>query len=383
MIRRFAFVALSAAAALTHSALAEDGVTADKILLGQSCALKGPAAALGSGMMLGLNVYFDRINAAGGVAGRKIELKSINDGYEPAQATLVSSTLIEKMKVFLLIGEVGTPTSKAVVPLCDKSKVPFVGPFTGAELLRNPFDRYVVNLRASYFQETEKLAEVLVDKKGLKKIACFYQNDAYGQAGLTGIQQALERRGLTLVSTGTYERNTLAVAKGLADVAAGSPDAVVMIGAYAPCAEFIKAARANEAMKAATLCNISFVGTEALLAAVGAAGDGIIVSQVVPYPWDISLPAVKEYQADMKAAGHEAEIGFVSLEGYLTARMFTQVLQKLDGEPTREAFLETVEKTGSFDLGGITLKFGPEDHQGLDDVFLTVFKDGKVQPLDI
>ncbi len=359
----------------------DPGVSADSILLGQSCALKGPASALGNGMKLGLEVYFDKINSQGGVNGRTIALKSINDGYNPKKCVVATKMLIEKLNVFALIGEVGTPTSKVAVPIAEEHNVPFIAPFTGAEFLRHPYKPMVRNLRGSYYQEMERLAQFLVDQKGFRKIACFYQNDAYGKAGLTGIERALDRRGLKLVSTGTYERNTTAVAQGMKDVAQGDPDAVVMVGAYKPCAAFIKVAKNDPTLKDAVFCNISFVGTKALAEELGSAGEGCVISQVVPYPWDPSVPVVAEYIDAMKAAGHENEIGFITLEGYLAGKLFAKALEAVEGEPTRQKFLDAFAKLGEIDLGGIVVRYGPEDNQGMDDVFLTVLKGGKAVPL--
>ena len=201
--------------ALSTSKPETNGVTSNSILLGQSCALKGPAAGLGIGMKEGLTAYFDLQNANGGINGRTIELKTLNDGYEPEKCEKATKLLIDKSKVFMMIGEVGTPTSKVAVPICEDAGVPFIAPFTGAEFLRNPYREQVVNLRGSYYQEMERLAEYLVDDQGLTKISCFYQNDSYGKAGLSGIEKALEKRNMTLTSTGTYERNTTAVAQGV------------------------------------------------------------------------------------------------------------------------------------------------------------------------
>jgi branched-chain amino acid transport system substrate-binding protein len=359
----------------------DDGVSANKVLIGQACALKGPAMALGTGMQSGLNVYFKKVNGSGGINSRTIELKTVNDGYEPDKCAAAVKTLIEGDKVFLVIGGVGTPTAKVAVPVCDAAKVPFVAPFTGAELLRTPANKNVVNFRASYFQEMEAHAARLIDKQGVKKVACLYQNDPYGQAGLDGINKAMEKRGMKLVATATYERNTVAVADALNTIAASAPDAIVMVGAYKPCAQFIKLAKANPATKNATFCNISFVGTDALLQELGSDGEGVVVSQVVPYPWDTTVPVVAEYQADMKAAGAEADIGFVSLEGYLSGKFFCEALKKVTGEPTRENFLATIYSTKTFDLGGVKLTFGDNDNQGSDAVFMTVFKGGKCVPV--
>jgi branched-chain amino acid transport system substrate-binding protein len=359
---------------------AEDGVTPEEILLGQSCALTGPAGDLGTKMRTGLEAYFSKVNESGGVNGRKIRLISKDDGYEPDMAIKTTRELIEKDKVFLLIGEVGTPTSKAVVPIAEEAKVPFFGPFTGAEFLRNPFKKYVINVRGSYYQEMERLAQYLVDEKGLKKIACFYQNDSYGQAGLSGIEIALEKRGLKLVATGTYERNTVAIKGGLLDIRKASPDAVVMVGAYQPCAEFIKLAK-KVGMTDVVYCNISFVGTGSLKKELGEAGEGCIISQVVSFPHDESILLVAEYNDAMKKYQPATAPGFVSLEGYMVGKLFCMAAKDVKGDLTRESLISAIENTGVFDLGGVVLKFGPNDHQGMDEVFLTIIKGGDIKPL--
>jgi ABC-type branched-subunit amino acid transport system substrate-binding protein len=362
------------------AAAAAQGVTDKEILLGQAAAMKGQAAGLGTGMQAGLQVWFDKVNGKGGVHGRKINLTSVNDGYEPERCVQAVKMLIEKSNVFAIIGGVGTPTAKVAIPVCTDAKVPFVGAFTGAELLRSPYNRYVVNLRASYYQETEQLAQYLVDQGGRKRVACFYQDDAYGQAGLEGIKRALAKRNMELVSTGTYKRNTLAVADGLQTIAKGNPEAVVLVGAYAPCAEFMKQAKTTAETAGAVMCNISFVGTDSLVSAVGPAGNGSIISQVVPLT-DPTVPCVKEFLADMAKAGRSAEVSFMSLEGYLVGKFFTAMAEKAGRNLTREAFLDAVGSTSALDLGGLTLSFGPNDNQGSDSVFLTTIKNGKVESL--
>lgn len=361
-------------------ALAEDGVTGDTIVVGQSCALSGPSQDLGTNLRAGMEAYFARINAAGGVNGRKIVLISKDDGYEPGAAIRNTRDLIEKDKVFLLIGGVGTPTAQAVVPIAEKYGVPFVAPFTGAEFLRNPFKKYVINVRGSYYQETERLARYLVDQQGLKKIACFYQNDGYGQAGLSGIEKALQKRGLELVATGTYERNTVAVKSGLLNIRKADPDAVVMVGVYKPCAEFIKLAK-QIGMQEAIYANISFVGTNSLAEELGEAGEGTIITQVVSFPDDRSVPLVEEYREALATYQPGFAPDFVSLEGYMAGKFFAMAVESVQGDLTRENFIRSVQETGAFDLGGIVLQYGPGDHQGMDEIFLTVIEDGQIKPL--
>jgi len=380
MKTRFVLAAMAVLMMIGSFAVAENGVTDEEIVLGQSCALTGPAEALGTGMRAGMEAYFDQVNDDGGINGRKIRLITKDDGYEPDRAIDNARELIDGESVFLMIGEVGTPTSKAVVPIIEEAKVPFFGPFTGAEFLRNPYRRYVINVRGSYYQEMEKLVEYLVDQQGMKNIACFYQNDGYGQAGLSGLEKALAKRDLELAATGTYERNTTAVKSGLLKIRKEKPEAVIMVGAYKPCAAFIKLAK-KVGMTDTTYCNISFVGTEALRKELGEDGEGCIISQVVRFPWDDSIGLVKEFHQAMKKYQPDAPADFVSLEGYMVAKLFGMAMAEVNGEPTRESFVDTVDRIGTFDLGGVTLQFSDDDHQGMDQVFLTVIKDEEVEEL--
>jgi branched-chain amino acid transport system substrate-binding protein len=340
------------------------------IILGQSCALSGPAKDLGLEMRAGLLAAFSKINDEGGVKGRDIILLSRDDGYEPDRAVKNTLDFINTEKVFMLIGEVGTPTSSAVLPLVEQHQIPFFAPFSGAEFLREPFRKYVINVRASYFQEMEKLASYLVDEKKLGRIACFYQDDSYGLDGLGGIERALKKRGLALVSRGSYERNTVAVLRGLTDVMEGDPEAVVLVGTYSACAEFIKLSKARTS-KNLLYCNISFVGTESLQATLGRYTGNIIVSQVVPYPKDMTIELIREYIEAMHKYQHDAPISFTSLEGYIAGKLFFQISSAVQGELQREDFIATMEQVKTFDLGGIVLQYGPKDHQGMEDVFLT------------
>src|SRR5476649_2353012 len=227
----------------SFAALAEDGVSKDKILFGQVAALNGPAGALGQGMREGILAAFEEANRAGGISGRKLELKSVDDGYEPEKTIEATKKIISEDKVFALVGSVGTPTSKAGQPLASAAKIPFIGPFTGAEFLRNPYNRYVVNIRSSYFQETEAWIEHLTKDLGISKIAILYQDDAFGLAGLEGVNRAMTKRNMALVAEGTFKRNTIAVKSALLDIIKGQPEAVVTVGPYKPTAEFIKLAR--------------------------------------------------------------------------------------------------------------------------------------------
>jgi branched-chain amino acid transport system substrate-binding protein len=359
---------------------ADPGIAADKVVFGQAAVFEGGAASLGLGMREGLQAAFAEANKAGGVRGRKLELVARDDGYEPKKSIEVTRTLLEQDKVFALVGPVGTPTSAATLPIAAEQGVPFIGPFTGVEFLRNPHKPNVVNVRASYFQETETMVERLTKDLGVTRIGIFYQDDAFGRAGLAGVQKALDRRKMSLVAEGTYERNTTAVKRALLDIRRGKPEAVIMVGAYKPSAEFIKLARRLEMDP--VFVNISFVGSDALAKELGRDGAGVVVTQVVPFPGDTKIPLVARYQAALKALDPKAQPGFVSLEGYMVGRLMAAALERIPGEPTRQGLLEAIAKGGVFDLEGAKLAYGPTDNQGMDEVFLTVIQpDGTFKPV--
>jgi len=358
---------------------AEDGVFKDKVVFGQVAALSGPAQALGQGMREGILAAFEEANRAGGVNGRRLELKSIDDGYEPERTIEATNRAIKDEKVFALVGAVGTPTSKAGQPIATAAKVPFIGPFTGAEFLRTPFNRYVVNVRSSYFQETEAWIEHLTGDLGITRIAILYQDDAFGLAGLAGVKKAMAKREMDLVAEGTFKRNTTAIKSALLEIMKAQPQAIVTVGPYKPIAEFIKLAR--QLKVDATFLAISFVGSDSLAQELGNQGAGVIVSQVVPFPADKSLPVVAAYQDALVAVNAKAKPGFVSLEGYLVGQLIVRALKRIPGDPTRESFLDAVEGA-PFDLGGVKLAFGRDQNQGSNQVYFTVLAaDGSFRPV--
>lgn len=352
----------------------------DTILLGQSCALSGPARNLGLTMRAGLQAAIAETNDRGGVKGRTIQLRSKDDGYEPDKAIKNTLELIQDDQVFLLIGEVGTPTSKAVLPIIDKYKIPFFAPLTGAKLLRTPARPYVINIRKSYCQEMEALVSHLTDTLGMQQISCFYQNDSYGFAGLDGIKQALAKRDMQLTSIGSYERNTIAVMGGMKSIYKENPEAILLVGTYAACSEFIKLSKAKYPGKR-IFGNISFVGTKSLQEALGYYGKDVIVSQVVPFPWDNTLPLVTEYRRAMAKYQHNAPVGFISLEGYIAGKLFAAIAEAVVGELTREKFIETMYKVGKFDLGGVEIAFNTKRTPGMNTIGLTTIYP-KIQKLE-
>jgi branched-chain amino acid transport system substrate-binding protein len=371
--------AIALGAIIGEPALAEDGVSDNEIVFGQAAVLEGPASALGIGMRTGLQAAFDEINAKGGVHGRKLKLVSENDGYEPARAIAATRKLIEADKVFALIGAVGTPTSAAAQPVAAAARVPFIGAFTGAGFLRNPKLDNVINIRASYAAETEAWIRHLTEDLKITRIAIFYQDDSFGRSGLDGVNAAMKKRNMQLAAEATYERNTVAVKTALLELKRAEPEAVVIVGAYKPVAEFIKLARKINFNP--TFVNISFVGASALAKELGPEGKDVIVSQVVPFPWDVSLPLVADYQAAIKPAGGKPD--FVTLEGYLVARLAIAALEKAGADPTREGLLAAIKETGKFDIGGLSMTYSAQKNEGLDKVFLTVIQaDGSFKAVE-
>ncbi len=357
------------------------GVSAERILFGQSAAFSGPAQELGKNMRLGILAAFQEANQRGGVHGRQLELVYRDDAYEPEAAIKNTQELIKQEGVFALIGAVGTPTSRSATPVAAESGVPYVAPFTGAAFLRDPEWNNIINLRASYYQETEEMVARLTEDLGIERIAVMYQDDSYGRAGFRGVRGALDRRNMDLAAIGVYPRNTTAVKAALLDLRQGSPEAVIIIGAYKPVAALIAWAR-HTGLNPVFL-TVSFVGSNALARELGPAGAGVLVTQVVPFPTDSSLPIVAAYHRALAAYQADAVPGFVSLEGYLAGRLAIASLEGCGRAVSRACFLESLRRTDVIDIDGFKLRYGEADNQGSDEVFLTVIgRDGQYHPIE-
>ena len=351
------------------------------MLFGQSAAFSGPAQALGQGMRQGIEIAFHEVNEQGGVHGRQLRLVSLDDTYEPELAIDNTIRLIEEEQVFALIGEVGTPTSRSATPVAATAKVPFVAPFTGAAFLRDDDWQNIVNLRASYAQETEEMVERMTSDLGIERIAIMYQDDSFGRTGYQGALAALERRDMEPVSVGLYPRNTVAVKTGLLDLRAGRPEGVIIIGAYEPVAALISWARHTGFDP--VFITISFVGSNALAQELGQYGEGVYVTQVVPFPTDTSIPIVAAYLKALDSFSVDSEPGFVSLEGYMAGRLAIAGLDGCGPDLSRDCFLDTLLQSESMALDSFPLQFGEGDNQGSDRVFLTVIgPNGRYRPTD-
>ncbi len=356
----------------TSVALAQaNGVTEKQVLFGQSAVLSGPAGALGREFRAGILTAFGDVNAAGGVHGRKLELLSIDDSYEPEKAMSNTHKLIEEERVFALIGAVGTPTSKAVVPIAAEAGVPYIAPYTGADFLRAAEQwTNVVNLRASYREETEEVVERLTSDLDIKRIAVLHQDDSYGHAGLVGVQQALNKRKMRLVAVGTYRRNTSAVKTAVLALRDARPEAVIVIGAYQPVAATV--AWSRQLGFQPVFATISFSGGNALASELGRWKLGnIFVSQVVPFPSSATRVAARYRQSLMRHTSGIAP-GFVSFEGYLAGRLAIVGLERCGTTVSRSTFLAGILRGGPISIDDFRLRFGESDNQGSDRVFLTV-----------
>ncbi|MGO4279811.1 amino acid/amide ABC transporter substrate-binding protein, HAAT family [Cupriavidus sp. OV038] len=366
-------VVASGAASAANTTAAETGVTADTILLGQSAALTGSTAVLGKQMNSGARLYFDYINQQGGVFGRKIELKALDDAYEPDDAIKNTKKLIEEDRVFALFGYVGTPTSQAAVPLANQARVPFFAPFTGAQSLRDPRSRYVFHVRAGYDEETSAIVRQ-IRTTGLKRVAVVYNDDAYGKAGIAGVEQAIKSlpadSGVKLVAQESVIRNTVEIGDAMQGAMKASPDAIVLISAYRTVGAFVK-----EALRrgySGQFYNVSFVGTQALAKEVGPLGSGVIISQVMPHPGNATLPVVREYLRLLQASGKQNDFDYASIEGFIAAKAFVEGLRRTGREVTREKFITAVESMRNVDLGGFIVQYGPENHVGSKFVEMTI-----------
>ena len=367
--RTFSNYSLLTLAGISASALAQnDG----KIVLGQSAPFTGPSAELGLRFNEGAQLYFDAINAKGGVHGRQIELRKADDGYEPERTAANTRKFISE-GVLALFGYVGTPTTLAALPLATASKIPLIAPFTGAAGLREPFNRYIIHVRASYDDETQAIVRHAASI-GQTKLAVFYQNDAYGKAGLNGVNLALQKLGQKPVAEGSIERNSVDVKQAVTTIVAANPNAIVQISSYAASAAFIRAARA--AGYTGTFYNVSFVGTQALSQTLGTEARGVVISQVMPFPFSPKSPIGSEYLAAIKAASKPNLVpNYSGIEGFVAAKVLVEALQRAGRAPTSEALINAFDSMQKFNLGGFVVDFSAQKHMGSQFVEMTILTD--------
>ena len=360
----------------THATAQAPGVSDSQIKIGSCSALDGPARQLGLQTVLGATAYFNYINDHGGVNGRKLSLSSFDDGYDSERTSACFASL-KRENVFAGGFFVGTPTAAKYVPMAEAEHMPVVGLFTGAQFLYEPVKHEILNLRASYNDETREQVDNLW-KSGVRKIGVIYQDDGFGKAILDGVKLALAKHNAAPAATGTFARNTLDVAQGIESVRAAKPEAVILASPYAPAAEIVKQAH-GQGWRPLFL-TVSFVGTEAFITAAGKEADGVVITQVVP-PYDrTDLPTVKLYRECLGKYMSSTQPSFVSLEAFVNAMVIAEGLKRAGNNPTREKFIEALESMNGVDIGlgpEVRLEFTPHDHKGLGRVYPTVVRGGK------
>ena len=356
-------------------ARAENGVTATTILIGQSVSLSGPTAQLGQEMQAGAAAYFKFVNKRGGVHGRTLVLKTLDDGYEVDRTVANVKTLINEDRVFALFGLRGTAHTNAAAKIFTPARVPLFATFSGAQSLREPFNRYLFHVRASYLDETDAIFRQ-VSSMGLSRIGVFYQNDGYGKEGRAAAENSAKKYNVTISALGTVEPNSSDAKPASAAIARIQPQVVVMYASYKASAELVREMRASQS---AQFMNLSIVGATALAKELGNDARGIGVSQVVPFPWNIGIPIVKEYQTVMTTETGKSEYSFLTLESYLSARILVEGLRRAGPDLTREKLIAALETMHDENFGGFRVNFSRTDHAASKFVELTVIgKDGQI-----
>jgi ABC-type branched-subunit amino acid transport system substrate-binding protein len=354
---------------------------AENIKVGMTAALSGPSAALGKEMQAGIASYFFYVNSQGGVNGRNLELIVKDDGYEPERAGANMRSLIMEHGVVAMVGNVGTPTAVVTVPIANKYKTVLFGAFSGGGVLRStPPSRYVINYRSSYAEETAEMIDGLL-QSGIEptQIAFFTQRDSYGDSGFRGAKKALEQHGFTDVSQlahGRYTRNTVNVEDAVATILDSSvePKAIIMAGGSAASAKFIKLLQAE--LPNVLFLSLSFVDSHSLKKALAGNVGNVLVMQVVPH-WKAELPIIEEYLTRLQQFDVTLDANFVSLEGYIAAKIFHHGLMNIDGEIIKESIIDGLEMLSDIDIGlGVDIELNPSDHQAIDKLWLTYLKDG-------
>lgn len=363
--------------ALGNPAMAADpGISDNTITLGMSAPFSGPNGAYGKEMKEGALAYFAQLNASGGINGRKVELVTLDDGYETEKTVANTRKLITENKVFALMAYYGSSPTTEAMKVFSEAKVPLIGTISGAGSLRTPVNRYMFHLRASYADETEAIVNHLVGL-GINQIAVFYQNDGFGKSGLDGVIATLAQHKLKPVAVGSVERNSLDVGSAVAQIAKATPQAVIMVTLYKPTAEFIRQMR--KAGQIPQFSTLSPIGADLLIAEMGAKeAHGTGISQVMPYPWNDTLPITKEYHKALQTHAKHGNYSYYGIEGFINAKLVAEALKKAGRDPSREKVVSALE-SGAFDLGGYKVNYSPANHNGSRFVDLTVLgRDGRV-----
>ncbi len=366
-----ALCALLSATAVS-SALAADAAVTGTIVLGQVAPFSGRSVKLAEEFNLGARTYFQALNERGGINGHRVEIRTRDDRYEPAETARLAKELIEQEGVFALFGTVGTGTTQAAVPVTTAAGVPLFAPSTGAQTVRTPFNRQVFHVRAGYIEEADYIVEQLA-VSSLRQIAVLHQNDAYGKAGLEAVSKAQEKRGLKVAAVADVARDATDMTEAAKKLMAASPQAVVMVASYTSSAALVKAMK--KLGYAGQFVATSYVGGKSLADELGSDGTGIWISEVVPFPWSEGTALQREYNQALQRAGvpHRS---FGSMEGYLAAKVFAEGLRRAGRDPTRARFITALESMQGWDAGGYRISYSPTDHGGTHRVEMTMIGPG-------
>jgi branched-chain amino acid transport system substrate-binding protein len=359
---------------------AAPGVTDTEIVIGSCSALEGPSKFLGTETVTGASAYLDSVNESGGVNGRKVRLVTSDDSYDPAKTQVCFDKLMSE-KVFALAFFVGTPTAVKYVPLAEGDKIPLVGLFTGAQTLYQPLRHWVINVRASYFDETREQIDGLWTTLGYHKIGVIYPDDPFGAAVLEGVKTALKAHGAEPVAAASYTRQTTNVGAAIDSVRAASPDAVVMVGPSNTVAPILKQSHAKGWKP--LFSTVSFVGTDELISEAGADAEGVVITQVVQPYYLTDFKAVQLYRRALQKYYPGVTANFVSLEGFVDAVVLVEGLKRAGKDLTREGLIHGIESIHDLDIGlGAQLKvdYSSKDHKGFDHVVPTVIRGGRAVP---
>lgn len=360
---------LAAAAAL--AALQVLPARAD-VVIGQVAPLSGVLATTGQQMVLGGKIYFDWVNAHGGVHGEMIRVVVADDGYKVDETLRLTRELVADDQVVALFGFAGTANIARLLDdeVLARAGIALVAPYTGGEPLRTPFNPWIFHVRAGYADEAEHMIKQLTTQ-GIRRVAVLYQDDAFGKAGLAGVEAALRRRQLEVAAAAPYERNTDRVEAAVQQVLAAQAQAVIMVAVNKPAAAFVRQYR--EAGGGGQLFNISVVDPAELVKLAGLQhARGLGISQVVPYPYQGTLPAVREFQRLMRQYAPEAEVNYTNFEEFLGAKVLVEALRRAGPKPTRAAVIRALESLASLDLGGVRVGFSRDNRIGSRFVEVTV-----------
>lgn len=369
-------VGLALCLALPTVHASEAGVTDTEILIGQPSPLTGPLADLAPDILNATKALFDSVNDKGGIHGRKLRLLTMDDGYVVDNTVKVVTHMIDKEPVFALMNMTGTSNVAAVLPLLDKVNppLPLIAPFTGADLMRAPPINHVFNIRASYGDEAEKIVQHLTTL-GTERIAVLWSNNGFGKDGLAGVQKALEKRGKKVYASAPIEQNASDTDRALAALHDTRPEVIIMITAGAPTVSFIKAY--NKLRKGMQFYTLSVMGNQATLRALGADGVGVVVTTVVPFPWDVTHPLAREYRAAMQKSGFSNNLSFLGFESYINAKVLVEGLRLAGKDLSRRKFVDALAGMKRLDLGGFAVGFSKDSRQGSHYVGLTIVSPGE------